>query len=451
MRVHGFPTGVDGLDYHRMYKPLKAMAKFGVEIKHFGGNPKDTASWKNLWRGEDDSMWYDLPSKRWEEARDWADALFVKCNLNSKTGLLSEALGSALDGNGELVRYKPVIVDMDDDINVPSHHPVYAGRQKNKANGQQVVELNEEEYIESLKGEKFHAGGKYDLMGKNVEHNGKHYLHWNTDPDKIFQQMLESADLTVVSTDYLADLYRKYARKIVVLPNGIDFDDIVPNRKRNDGTIRLGLIGSTSHGLDYSAIMGILKTLLEEFPKLVLVTNGWAFVDEKNQKKSKLRQKHTIKPHPALVAAGLDKHPRVEVHDVSKIWDWYEYLADKGLDLIAAPLVADTFNRGKSNLKLLEHGAMKVPGVFSYHGAFKYIHKAKVGLTGRGAPEFYEALKKMIKDKSLREDLGERAYAHVRDKFDMAEIGKKYVSEFQKVVNDFQSIKGTPDMMYQTA
>lgn len=439
MRVYGFPTGTEGLDYHRVFKPLKAMAKHGVETKWFGG------------KGKRDEKWFDLPYEKLGEARDWADALFIKCNFNSKTGVLTESLGSAVDAAGELVRYKPVIVDMDDDINVPVYHPVYESRMKNKRIGRQVVELDNKAYAQSLEDERFHEGGAHDLLGKNVQYKGKNYLYWNSDPDTIFRQMLESADMTVVSTDYLADLYRKYAKKIVVLPNGIDFEDVKENRKKNDGKIRLGLIGSTSHGLDYISVMEIMKELLDEFPNLILVTNGWAFVEEEDKKLPKEQQRHKIKPQPGLVGAGLDKHPRVEVHDVSNIWGWYDYLAEKGLDLFAAPLVNDKFNKGKSNLKLLEHGAMKVPGVFSYHGPYKYIHKAGVGLTGRDSKEFHGALRKLIKDKVLREDLGEKAYAHVKKHFDMREIGKKYVSEFKKLVDDFQSVKGTPDLMYQTA
>lgn len=430
MKIHGFPTGAEGLDYHRVYKPLKGMAALGHDIKCFGG------------KGKKNELWYDLPYEDLEEARDWAEALFIKCNLNSKTGIMSEAIGKIPDSNGDLIKHRPVIIDLDDAIDVPTYHPMYEAREKNKRVGREILELDDETHLQSLEDEKKYTGTGHDLLGKNVTYKGKHYLYWNSDPDRIFRDMLASADMTVVSTDYLADLYRKYTKKIVVLPNGIDFDDIVPNKKRNDGTVRLGLIGSTSHGMDYVAIMGVIKELLAEFDNLVLVTNGWAFIDDESLPKEK--QTHTLKPCPALVSFGLDKHPRVEVHDVSTIWNWYDYLAEKGLDLIAAPLVADTFNKGKSNLKLLEHGAMKVSGVFSYHGAYKYIHKAGVGLTGRGAPEFYQALKKMIKDKTLREDLGAKAYAHVKESFDMKDISKKYVKEFQQVIEDFKSIKGEP-------
>lgn len=149
---------------------------------------------------------------------------------------------------------------------------------------------------------------------------------------------LDRCDRLVVSTDFLADYYRAFIDDIRVVPNRLEQEIWLPltSRKNVSPRPRIGWAGGTTHQGD----LLLLKEVIEQ-------TRGeadWVFFgmcpDE-------------IRP---LIA---------EFHPLAPFQAYPSKLASLNLDIAVAPLQDHPFNHGKSNLRLLEYGALGIPVVCS--------------------------------------------------------------------------------------
>lgn len=149
---------------------------------------------------------------------------------------------------------------------------------------------------------------------------------------------LQRCDRLVVTTDYLANAYEGYIPDIRIVPNRLEQDAWLSlcSRRRTGKKARIGWAGGNTHRDD----LLLLKEIIEQ-------TRGeadWIFFgmcpDE-------------IRP---LLA---EYHPPVEFRD------YPAHLASLNLDLAVAPLNDTPFNRGKSNLRLLEYGILGIPVICS--------------------------------------------------------------------------------------
>ncbi|MDD5363741.1 MAG: glycosyltransferase [Gallionellaceae bacterium] len=150
---------------------------------------------------------------------------------------------------------------------------------------------------------------------------------------KRFRQVLDRCDRFVVSTDYLAEEYRKYKREIVVAPNTIErakWGDFRPARRAGRKP-RVGWAGSLSHVGDLALVADVVKALKDEVE--------WVFF--------------------GLCPEGV--RPLVEYHAAVPIEQYPARLASLNLDLALAPLEDVPFNHAKSHLRLLEYGVLGYP------------------------------------------------------------------------------------------
>ncbi|MDR3395078.1 MAG: glycosyltransferase [Parasulfuritortus sp.] len=163
---------------------------------------------------------------------------------------------------------------------------------------------------------------------------------------KYFRQALDMCDRFVVSTDYLADEYRKFKNEIRVAPNCLErakWGGFTPKRRQGRKP-RVGWAGSVSHEGDLALIADVVKTLSDEVE--------WVFM--------------------ALCPEGVRK--LVEYHAGVPINDYPAKLASLNLDLALAPLEDVPFNHAKSHLRLLEYGVLGYPVICTditpYRGAY---------------------------------------------------------------------------------
>lgn len=145
---------------------------------------------------------------------------------------------------------------------------------------------------------------------------------------------LTNCDRLVVSTDFLAESYRHFIKDIIVVPNRLEKDIWLPlnSQKQTSKKPRVGWAGGTTHEGD----LILLKEIIEQTRDEV----DWIFFGMCPDK---------IRP---LLA---------EYHDIVPIDEYPGYLASLNLDIAVAPLAMTPFNQGKSNLRLLEYGALGIP------------------------------------------------------------------------------------------
>tara|TARA_R110001583_G_scaffold195420_1_gene373005 strand:- start:13299 stop:17933 length:4635 start_codon:yes stop_codon:yes gene_type:complete len=143
------------------------------------------------------------------------------------------------------------------------------------------------------------------------------------------------SDTVTVSTPALADAFRGLHDDVRCVPNVLDPALWLPRaaseRIRGD-RLRVGWAGGVSHAGDLALIRDVVAATAD---KVDWVFFGMCLED--------------IKPHLAEFHAGV------------KFADYPASLAALDLDLAVAPLALNRFNECKSNLRLLEYGAVGVP------------------------------------------------------------------------------------------
>lgn len=187
---------------------------------------------------------------------------------------------------------------------------------------------------------------------------------------------LDRCDRLVVSTDFLADHYRSFIPDIRVVPNRLEQEIWLPltSRKRVSPRPRIGWAGGTTHHGD----LLLLKEVIEQTRSEA----DWVFFgmcpDE-------------IRP---LVA---------EFHPLAPFHEYPVRLASLNLDIAVAPLQDHPFNHGKSNLRLLEYGALGIPVVCSDMTPYR---NAPASCVPNEPVAWIKALRERIHDASAREAEG---------------------------------------------
>ena len=151
-------------------------------------------------------------------------------------------------------------------------------------------------------------------------------------------QALELSDRLIVSTQPLADYYAPYCSDIRLVPNALDMrhwgqlQRPASERKR----LRIGWVGAAQHQGDLRLVGRVVETLASEV--------DWVFM--------------------GMCPDELRPHIK-EFHKFVSYKDYPAKMTSLDLDIAIAPLEDNPFNACKSNLRLLEYGAMGWPVVCS--------------------------------------------------------------------------------------
>jgi glycosyltransferase involved in cell wall biosynthesis/GT2 family glycosyltransferase/SAM-dependent methyltransferase len=188
-----------------------------------------------------------------------------------------------------------------------------------------------------------------------------------------FKYALSKCDRLVLSTEFLADTYRHFIDDIKVVPNRLQKDVWVPlkSKKRTSLKPRVGWAGGSTHEGD----LILLKEIIEQTRDEV----DWVFFGMCPEE---------IRP---LLA---------EFHDLVPIEQYPAYLASLNLDIAVAPLATTPFNQGKSNLRLLEYGALGIPVVCTDIDPYQNSPACRVKNTTNA---WVAALRERIYDADARE------------------------------------------------
>jgi O-antigen biosynthesis protein len=198
------------------------------------------------------------------------------------------------------------------------------------------------------------------------------------DMKQRLQRTLANCDRLVVTTEPLAETFRKWIGDIRVVPNYLDRSawSGLRRQRRNGPRRRVGWAGAQQHGGDLRLLIDVVRTTAREI--------DWVFFGMCPEE---------LRPYAAEVkmAVALPQYPAA--------------LAALDLDLAVAPLELNVFNEAKSNLRLLEYGALGMPVVCSdiepYRGA-------PVTRVANQARTWVAAIRERIRDPDATEREGER-------------------------------------------
>jgi glycosyltransferase involved in cell wall biosynthesis len=204
-------------------------------------------------------------------------------------------------------------------------------------------------------------------------------------------EAIKKSDSMIVTTEQLKFHYEKYLSNVKVIPNCLAkhwFELEVKRTKREK--LRVGWIGAGQHQGDLEIINEVVKVLADKV--------DWVFMGM----------------HTAEVGVHIK-----EFHPFVSISEYPEKMAVLDLDIAVAPLEDNFFNSCKSNLRLLEYGAMSWPVVCS--DVFPYqTNNPPVIRVNHSVADWLAALNKLIEDESERLRLGKALNAWVVNNYTLS-------------------------------
>lgn len=267
-----------------------------------------------------------------------------------------------------------------------------------------------------------------------VDVPGWNEAYWSfkngSDFRRVSVDCMRNSDAMVVTTEHLGRSYGAVNDNIYVVPNSLDFKgdrkfvgwDKVSVRKHRG--VRVGWIGGRAHYQDLMMVAPALKELLSIHDDLTLclINSG-------------------LKPSCEALRVDYPFEGMTNVHYADRgvaINRYAKFMASFGFDIGIAPLVDCNFNRSKSNLRFLEYGALSVPCVASDISHFS--ESIKNGVDGflvkdNDLQEWVTRLGLLVRDRSLREQVGRAAYKKVKTHFNVARNAPAYLRLLKKIAN----------------
>lgn len=240
------------------------------------------------------------------------------------------------------------------------------------------------------------------------------------------RRSLGNYDSYIVSTPFLEKYYENYS-PTYLCPNSLDL------RKRQFGPrkghdeskeFRLGFSASGGHMEGLWLLEPVLDYLMPKHKNLVFYYYKGLFDIFKDKP-----YKNRIKKLPW-----------------AKLEDYPKFLHKMDFDVALAPLKDRLFNRGKSNLRLLEYWSSgKYPVIASPIGHYtETIKDGKNGLLAYETSDWIQNIELLMENKSLRKKLGEEGYKTVEKDFNLEKNAKLWVTAIRQSIKNYSFDKTAP-------
>lgn len=218
---------------------------------------------------------------------------------------------------------------------------------------------------------------------------------------KSFEILLEESDGLIVTTKALQKTFGQKHPTTLVIPNALD-ERLIVQKGQAIGLrypkIVIGYMGTRTHDADLAMVAPALQAVNQKFPgKLQFQFIGT--LDEKKQKE--------IDALSGLPIEILHILPEEVEYPAFMVW----FTGSTNWDIAIAPLIDDSFNECKSDIKHLDYAATRAPGVYSAVAAYKStVQHGKTGLLVENTTEAWTAaLCEMIENQTLRRELSGNA------------------------------------------
>jgi glycosyltransferase involved in cell wall biosynthesis len=215
------------------------------------------------------------------------------------------------------------------------------------------------------------------------------------------------AKAIVVSTEFLAQKYRRLNAAVHVLPNYLDFDIFqrdVPSAQQQ--TITIGLLGSSIQPSNFALVDKALQALCERYgARLKIYLVGWE------------------------CPAGWQNHPNAEfltfIHEYE---NYAEQLKQWNWDIALIPLAQDEYNQCKSYIKWLDYSAAGIASIFSDVSVYNEVvtHDVTGFLLPNAAQAWLHAITMLIEYPEKRQALASAGQREVKADYDLREKSALY-------------------------
>lgn len=236
------------------------------------------------------------------------------------------------------------------------------------------------------------AGGKVivelDDDVWSISYHNPASASWGRTETSVLAQACRDATAVTVSTAPLAQVVRRFAKDVHVIPNAID-PELLPasTPREHDGLLHIGWAGSWTHKSDLALIVPALFRAARKYENVRVHFFGYDPCTNDTDQRTGERFYDDVSYTYHGWAVDMATH--------------YRNIAL--LDIALAPVLDTTFNQSKSNIKYLEHASLGTAMICSKVRCYTdTVTHGRDGLLAGSAREFNAYLDLLIRDQSLR-------------------------------------------------
>jgi glycosyltransferase involved in cell wall biosynthesis len=229
--------------------------------------------------------------------------------------------------------------------------------------------------------------------------------------EKSLRTIFKMSDHIIAGNRHLAD-YTGCPDKTSYLPTSIDTDKFRPREapRKNESTLIIGWTGTSGNYSYLYPLNKVFKKLASEFPGLII-----KIISEKDPDRNKLN---------GAPVRYVSWNKEDEVAQLADIDIGLMYLDKK------------EWAMGKCGFKLIQYMALGKPVVASRIGANVDIVKdGENGFLAESEEDWYDALTMLIKDRDLRERMGEKARATIEKAYSIKHNSSIFLALLNRVLN----------------
>lgn len=207
---------------------------------------------------------------------------------------------------------------------------------------------------------------------------------------KQVEEAMEACDAVTTTTKYLKKKYGKFAKRIYVCPNGIDWNRYALEKPQRGSAVNVGWAGATGHWEAIAPWLISVAQVMDMNEDVNFVTIGQPIADEF---KPRYGQRALSVPF-----ATIEQYPA----------------AMTLLDIAIAPAANTRFHRGKSDLRWIEAGALGIP-IIASPMLYPEIENGVTGFWASEPDKVLEYLMVLAEAPDVRKAVGEAAQTYVRE------------------------------------
>ncbi|HRQ17712.1 MAG TPA: glycosyltransferase [Agriterribacter sp.] len=259
--------------------------------------------------------------------------------------------------------------------------------------------------------------------------NFKEYKHWSK--ENIIKSM-RSADAVTVSTARLADRVKEFNKNIYVLPNALPYpkDGMLPygsgqfivKRRKENELFTFVYTGQVSHIKDVTLLKPAFGRLRKDKSMRVMLA-GY----KPNRFWNQMEEVFSIAPN----------YKRIDQLPLNTYMDVYN-----DADCALVPLCDNFFNAHKSNLKVLEAAAKKIPCIVSHVPPYSDDKDAPV-MWVKKPGDWQSHMKYLCENRTFAKDMGQALFEWASKKYNLFHWTKVRGEVYKDVLKTYQELKLT--------
>lgn len=242
------------------------------------------------------------------------------------------------------------------------------------------------------------------------------------------QQWLAEADMVFTTNERLKSLALAINSNVWVVPNALPYGhgNFSTSKSRSDeGLVRFMYAAGSSHLYDLEMLRPVMKKLGNdaEFRKKGEVILGGYDHEHGTPNVDSVWLKMLGIVKPAKSYKVMARLP------IDRYMDTYRYA-----DVALAPLEGNSFNACKSNLKILEAGCKSIPIICSDVEPYTLDAECPGVILCSTTKDWYDAIKRLMNNKELREELGAALARYVREKYALRDANDTRAHLFRRLI-----------------